>query len=98
MKKIIFFSLLIFIFSCNSNKKNRSNFTTHFEDSNGKETSKYKDVISYYTNLADSYSEISIFSFGQTDSGEPLHLVVYNSEGVYNVDEIKKKYKKPNLN
>tara|TARA_B100000787_G_scaffold46705_1_gene33500 strand:+ start:1312 stop:3057 length:1746 start_codon:yes stop_codon:yes gene_type:complete len=93
MKKIIFFSLLIFIFSCNSNKKNRSNFTTHFEDSNGKETSKYKDVISYYTNLADSYSEISIFSFGQTDSGEPLHLVVYNSEGVYNVDEIKKNTK-----
>ena len=30
-----------------------------------------------------------MFSFGQTDAGKPLHLVVYNQESVFNVDEIK---------
>ena len=49
----------------------------------------YVLVISFYKDLADSYAKISMFSFGQTDSGEPLHLVVYTNESIYNVDEIK---------
>ena len=57
--------------------------------SKGTETPAYKEVISYYTKLSDAYSQISLFSFGQTDSGEPLHLVVYNREGILNIDEIK---------
>tara|TARA_B110000046_G_C13024309_1_gene412991 strand:- start:3902 stop:5554 length:1653 start_codon:yes stop_codon:yes gene_type:complete len=56
--------------------------------SKGTETPTYKEVISYYTKLSDAYSQISLFSFGQTDSGEPLHLVVYNREGILNIDEI----------
>ena len=91
MKKLITFLLpLVFLMiSCDNPSKENTDFTTLFETSKGTETPEYKDVISYYESLSNAYNEISLFSFGQTDSGEPLHLVVYNKEGIYNVDEIK---------
>jgi hypothetical protein len=88
-KNIFFISFLFLMISCDTTSKENTDFTTLFETSNGTETPEYKDVIAYYTQLSETYSQISMFSFGQTDSGEPLHLVVYNSEGIYNVDEIK---------
>jgi len=91
--KTLLVSAFIFIVSCNKSSKETTDFTTLFEKSKGKETPEYKDVIAYYTNLADAYEQISLFSFGQTDSGEPLHLVVYDRNGIYNVDEIKSSLK-----
>jgi hypothetical protein len=88
-KTICFFSFFLLIFSCDNSSKVDRNFTTLFEKSKGTETPAYKEVISYYTELSEAYPQISLFSFGQTDSGEPLHLVVYNREGVFNIDEIK---------
>ena len=88
-KVIIFLPFLILLISCDNSSKKNTNFTTLFETSKGTETPEYEDVISYYKKLSEAYSQISVFSFGQTDSGEPLHLVVYNREGIYNVDEIK---------
>ncbi|AUC85055.1 hypothetical protein CW731_07020 [Polaribacter sp. ALD11] len=88
MKKTLLLSLLIFTISCNKSSKDKLDFTTQFEKSKGKETPEYKDIISYYQQLAEEYSQISLFSFGQTDAGEPLHLVVYNREGIFNIDEI----------
>ncbi|APZ48003.1 hypothetical protein BW723_00140 [Polaribacter reichenbachii] len=89
MKKIIVLLISVLIFSCDNPSEENKDFTTLFETSKGTETPEYNDVISYYTDLSEVYDEISLFSFGQTDSGKPLHLVVYNKEGVYNVDEIK---------
>ena len=88
MKKIILLSLFILSFSCKKTTESTINFTTQFEKTEGKETPEYKDIISYYEQLAEAYSQISLFSFGQTDAGKPLHLVVYSAEGIYNVDEI----------
>jgi hypothetical protein len=88
MKKNLFLSIIIFIFSCDNSSKNKVDFTTKFEITEGKETPEYKDLIEYYEKLAEEYSQISLFSFGQTDSGEPLHLVVYNKEEIYNVEDI----------
>ncbi|TXD48779.1 M14 family metallopeptidase [Polaribacter sp. IC073] len=88
MKKLLLLPLLLMVFSCDKSSKNTIDFTTQFEKSKGKETPEYKDIISYYQQLAEAYSQISLFSFGQTDAGEPLHLVVYNREGIFNIDEI----------
>lgn len=88
MKKLLLFALTLFIISCNKDAKDTIDFRTQFEKSKGKETPEYKDIITYYENLAEAYSEISVFTFGQTDAGEPLHLITYNREGVYNIDEI----------
>ena len=57
-------------------KKILTNFTTRFETSKGLETPTYPEVIQYYSDLADSYSEINMKAIGQTDSGEPLHIIV----------------------
>jgi len=82
MKKIgLFLVSFAFLFACQtSQKKETVDFSTLFETSNGRETPEYKNVISYYQKLAKLYPEISIFEVGDTDSGEPLHLVVFNTD------------------
>jgi hypothetical protein len=88
MRSLFLLCILIFVFSCNNSSKNNRDFTTKFEKTKGKETPEYGDIIGYYEKLAEEYSQISLFTFGQTDSGEPLHLVVYSGTGIYNVKEI----------
>ena len=80
LKTIFYFLLLILILSCAGNKNSTTDFTTPFEKSKGTETPEYKEVIAYYQQLSNSFDEISMFTFGQTDSGEPLHLLVYNQQ------------------
>ena len=89
MRKVIVLFLFLGVYSCNKSNNKKKDFTTLFEKTKGTETPEYKAVISYYKDLASAYSGVSLFSFGQTDSGEPLHLVVYSQEAIYNVDEIK---------
>jgi len=87
MKKLLL--LFLIIVSCSDkteksdSKKEKSNidFTTVFETSEGFETATYNETIQYYTDLADTYSEISIQDIGETDSGEPLHIVTLNMKG-----------------
>lgn len=81
--KILQFFLLSFFYitltSCSSEKKDiEYNFTTTFETSNGVETATYDEVIEYYTQLADSYSSVTMYQMDRTDSGKPLHLVTFN--------------------
>lgn len=82
MKKLLI--LLLLITSCSENKENKVDnhtdidFTTVFEKSKGLETATYDETIQYYSDLADSYSEISIQEIGETDSGKPLHIVTLN--------------------
>ncbi len=80
MKKLII--LLLVLASCTEKNNNLKDidFTTVFEKSNGTETATYQETIQFYTNLADNYREISIREMGETDSGEPLHIVTLNME------------------
>ncbi|WP_105045001.1 M14 family metallopeptidase [Polaribacter gangjinensis] len=89
IQKFLIFSILILLLSCAGNKNTATDFTTLFEKSKGTETPEYKEVINYYQQLSATFDQISMFTFGQTDSGEPLHLVVYNQQGIKNIDEIK---------
>jgi hypothetical protein len=93
IQKFLIFSIHILLLSCAGNKNTTTDFTTLFEKSQGTETPEYKEVIAYYQQLSNSFDEISMFTFGQTDSGEPLHLVVYNQQGISNINEIKKSSK-----
>lgn len=82
---------MILILSCNSsNEKPYYDFETHFEKSEGLETATYEQTIKYYRNLADAYPEISIQTIGETDSGNPLHIVTLNNEAQFNFSEIRK--------
>ncbi|MFT7899124.1 M14 family metallopeptidase [Tenacibaculum ascidiaceicola] len=89
MKKL-FLLLLIIAAACKQKPTKKSvDFTTLFETSNGTETPKYDEVISFYKDLAEVYSEISLFEIGSTDIGKPLHLIVFNTEGKTNIKELK---------
>lgn len=89
MKRLFLLLLAISFTTCQQQSSNDKDFTTHFEKSNGTETPEYEDVIKYYRQLSDSYSEISMFEMGQTDSGNPLHLVVFNSDGKIRLEDVK---------
>ena len=84
MNKIILFIVILiiplFIFS--------QNFETVFEKSMGSETATYQQTISYYKNLANKYPEISIQEIGLTDSGKPLHLVIFNADKSFDLHKI----------
>lgn len=83
MKKLAFLFLIVFSCSENSNESSSQNtidFTTIFEKSEGLETATYEEAIWYYKALSDAYSEITIQEIGETDSGEPLHIVTLNME------------------
>jgi hypothetical protein len=88
MKKILV--LLILVVSCNS-KTNTSeyDFTTRFEISNGTQTPEYSEVISYYKQLANTYPEISMQAIGETDSGNPLHIITLSPDGNSDFDELR---------
>ena len=92
-KKVLTCLFLLLIFSCSKTEETSKDFTTLFETSKGTETPEYADVINYYKKLAKAYNEITMFEFGETDSGFPLHLVVYNAEGSIKKEDLKKSTK-----
>ncbi|PQB05913.1 hypothetical protein BST85_01825 [Aureitalea marina] len=55
-------------------------FTLPFENSNGTQTSTYKEVIDFYEDLAEAYQTVAIYEMRETDSGHPLHLVTFNTD------------------
>ncbi len=88
--KKLFVLLLIIAAACKQKPtKKNIEFTTLFETSNGTETPTYKEVISFYEELANTYPEISLFEIGTTDIGKPLHLVAFNTDGKTNIEELK---------
>ena len=87
MKKLGILLLALTCLTCQEN--NNNTFITHFEKTEGLETPEYHDVINYYKELSNVYSEISVFEMGETDAGLPLHLVVYNTDGKTKLNSIK---------
>ena len=74
--------VVISLFSgCQSTTKNEKQWTTIFETAQGKETATYPEVIDYYRELSDNFDQISMYQGDTTDSGKPLHLVIYQPAG-----------------
>ena len=79
---------LTFSFLQAQNKKDK--FITVFETSHGTETATYHQTIQFYNDLANAFPQIQIQAFGKTDSGEPLHIVTFNSDAEFNFETIRK--------
>ena len=74
----------IFLISCRSGDDSKAfNSITVFEQSNGKQTATYEEVIDFYQGLADANTSIAFYEMGQTDSGKPLHLVTFNPDRTF---------------
>lgn len=87
MKK--YSAVILALFSVMSLVAQNSKFTTVFEQSNGKATATYAQVIDYYKQLASSYPMIKVVEQGITDSGKPLHLVILNPDKNFDFDHIR---------
>ncbi len=82
----------IFLISCDLSKYRlvkEYDFETVFERSEGAETATYNQVISYYTQLTEAYSTVRIEEHGLTDSGKPLHLVIYSPDEEFDFPDLR---------
>ena len=75
---LLFFSISVF---------SQNNFTTPFERGNGNQSTTYEECIAFYEKLDESFANIQMIQIGTTDSGKPLHLVLFSSEGKFDFDE-----------
>jgi hypothetical protein len=89
MKKTIVFLLTYLTFNFLTSQTPQQ-YITSFEKSGGTETATYQEVIHYYENLAEAFPEISMQEMGKTDSGEPLHIVIFSKDSNFNFSEIRK--------
>jgi len=62
---------------------------TPYEKSGKKETTTYDNAISYYENLAKKYPQSKLFTYGNTDFGKPLHLLVLSKNKVFDPAQIR---------
>lgn len=67
---------------------------TPFEHSNKKETATYKEVIHYYQSLAKTYPQAKLMTYGPTDFGPPLQLLVLSKDKIFDPVVIRKSDKR----
>jgi hypothetical protein len=53
-------------------------YLTPYEKGNGNQTATYEEIIAFYSELADDFSNVEIEKIGETDSGLPLHIVHFS--------------------
>ncbi len=64
-------------------------YQTRFEKSGGKQTPTYGEGIAYYRQLAQNFPQVQMQEKGLTDSGRPLHLVLYSKSKVFDIKKLK---------
>jgi len=63
---------------------------TPYERSQKKQTTTYEAAISFYTQLAKANPQAKLFSYGSTDFGKPLHLLVLAKDKIFDPAAIRK--------
>ena len=85
-----FFTFLFLLFSISILAQKTNKYDTFFEKGNGNQTGTYQETIAYYQLLANDFPTIEMQKMGLTDSGEPLHIVIFNPEKQFNFGNIQK--------
>jgi hypothetical protein len=67
---------------------------TPFEKSQRKATATYPEVIKYYQELDKSFAQAKLITYGATDFGEPLHLLVLSRDQTFDPAVIRKQNKR----
>ena len=91
MKIIKILSLVTLFASCDTPLFTpEEDFITPFELTDGGEGTSYEETIDFYKKLATNYSSVSLKTMSTTDSGLPLYLVIFNSDGIFDFNRIRK--------
>ncbi len=77
MKKI---ALVWILFNPMFAAQAQEKYQTLFEATNGAETPVYAEVISYFEQLAKDFPEVKMEERGKTDSGQPLHVILFDKK------------------
>jgi len=91
MKKNVFPFLLIF---CFLNKGFSQIPPTKFEQSKGKQSPTYYEIVEWWKKLDEQSGKIKMLTMGPSDAGFPLHLIVVANNGDYNFTNIHKNNKR----
>lgn len=73
-----------------ANAQNKTDFLTPYEKGNGNQTATYEETIAYFELLDQNFETVSMEQMGLTDSGEPLHIVTFNSDKSFDFEKIQK--------
>ncbi|OYQ31977.1 hypothetical protein CHU92_15160 [Flavobacterium cyanobacteriorum] len=63
-------------------------YTTPYEKGNGNQTATYAETIAFFKLLDKDFESISMLEMDPTDSGMPLHIVIFNPEKVFDFEKI----------
>lgn len=67
---------------------------TPFElDPDSNTTFTYDELVDYFTRLVAGRDDVRLFSYGKTDVGKPLHLIIVSKDGVFEPEKIKEQGK-----
>lgn len=85
-----FLTILLLLFSLTILAQKQTKYDTYFEKGNGNQSATYQETIAYFQLLANDFETINIKTMGLTDSGEPLHIVTFNSDATFDFEAIQK--------
>ena len=80
--------ILLFVFSCLSVTA-QNNLLTPYEKGNKNQSTTYEDCISFYQLLDANSDKIEMRTMGLTDSGKPLHIIVFSENKNFNFNQNK---------
>ncbi|WP_306352160.1 M14 family metallopeptidase [Flavobacterium sp. '19STA2R22 D10 B1'] len=83
-------SIFIYFILFTMNAQDNMTYLTPYEKGNGNQTATYEETIAYFQLLAKNFPSIQIQEMGLTDSGEPLHLVIFNPDQNFDFEAIQK--------
>ncbi len=85
-----FLTTLLLLCSLTILAQTHTKYDTYFEKGNGNQSATYQETIAYFQLLANDFKTIDIKTMGLTDSGEPLHMVTFNSDATFDFEAIQK--------
>jgi hypothetical protein len=68
---------------------NSQQFSTRFEESAGTQTPTYQEGIAWWQSFDGAHNDIKMLEMGPTDSGYPLHLILYNPDKVFDLETLR---------
>ena len=88
MRKLFFFLLLF------SNQIFGQNLITRFEQSKGKESPTYSEIIAWWQKMDEQSPVVKMQAMGMSDAGFPLHLIIVSADKDFNFESLHKKNKR----
>lgn len=73
-------SLLLILLSLPLFAQKKDMYLTPFEKGNGNQTATYAETIEYFKLLDNNFETIQMVEMGPTDSGEPLHIIIFDAD------------------